>query len=346
MSVFFPARKRANAVNGLRPRTAFGLAFDNTDVIRTARVITTRLLHRSNDAHVYVTPNIQHVSEMRRNPELRSALQEADLVTCDGFPLVMYAQWRGCDIPGRVTGREVVEEIMLRTALDPAHVLFFLIESAETAAAVAQWAERRGLSHQVIIEVAPPRFGESERDAAALADRIRGAGTTLLFLGLGAPKCELFATRFRSRLGPCWAMCIGQSVRVSLGLIQGPPQKWVDLRLEWAWRIVQEPRRLIGRYVSSALGFAAAVAQDLLGRTDGDGRTSVRVGRAQHWARMTEQTVVEPAMAQPDAAVRAIPLAKYGAAASSEDYLIDHEGIEPSHMQDASDLEQPASAAR
>jgi hypothetical protein len=51
-------------------------------------------------------------------------------------------------------------------------------------------------------------------------------------------------------------------------------------------------------------------------------------------------------MAQPDAAVRAIPLAKYGAAASSEDYLIDHEGIEPSHMQDASDLEQPASAAR
>jgi len=346
MSVFFPARKRANAVNGLRPRTAFGLAFDNTDVIRTARVISTRLLHRSSDAHVYVTPNIQHVSEMRRNPALRSALQEADLVTCDGFPLVMYAQWRGCDIPGRVTGREVVDEIMLRTALDPAHVLFFLIESAETAAAVAQWAERRGLSHQVITEVAPSRFGENEPDAAALADRIRGAGTTLLFLGLGAPKCELFATRFRSKLGACWALCIGQSVRVSLGLILGPPQKWVDLRLEWAWRIVQEPRRLIGRYVSSALGFAVAVAQDLLGRTDDNGRTAARIGRAQHWARMTEQTVAEPAMAQPEAAVRAIPLAKYGAAASSEDYLIDRQRVEPSHMQDASDLEQPASAAR
>ncbi len=346
MSVFFPARKRANAVNGLRPRTAFGLAFDNTDVLRTARVMTTRLLHRSNDAHVYVTPNIQHVSEMRRNPELCRALQEADLVTCDGFPLVMYAQWRGCDIPGRVTGREVVEEIMLRTALDPAHVLFFLIESAETAAAVAQWAECRGLSHQVITEVAPSRFGENERDAAALADRVREAGTTLLFLGLGAPKCELFATRFRSKLGPCWALCIGQSVRVSLGLIQGPPQKWVDLRLEWAWRIVQEPRRLIGRYVSSALGFAVAVAQDLLGRTAGQGRAVARISRAQHWARMTEQTVVEPAMVQPDTAVRAIPLAKYGAAASCEDYLIDHQRIEPSHVQDASDLERPASAAR
>jgi len=61
---------------------------------------------------------------------------------------------------------------------------------------------------------------------------------------------------------------------------------------------------------------------------------------------MTEQTVAEPAMAQPEAAVRAIPLAKYGAAASSEDYLIDRQRVEPSHMQDASDLEQPASAAR
>lgn len=342
MSVFFPARKRANAVNGLRPRTAFGLAFDNTDVIRTARVITTRLLHRSNDAHVYVTPNIQHVSEMRRNPVLRSALQEADLVTCDGFPLVMYAQWRGCDIPGRVTGREVVDEIMLRTALDPAHVLFFLIESAETAAAVAQWAERRGLSGQVITEVAPPRFGENERDAAALADRVREAGTTLLFLGLGAPKCELFATRFRSKLGPCWAMCIGQSVRVSLGLIQGPPQKWVDLRLEWAWRIVQEPRRLIGRYVSSALGFAAAVAEDMLGRTDGNGRTAMRIDGKERWARMTDQGAIETAMAQPDTAARAIPLPKYGEPVNG-DYVIDRKRID---THEASDVEQPASAAR
>jgi UDP-N-acetyl-D-mannosaminuronic acid transferase (WecB/TagA/CpsF family) len=34
--------------------------------------------------------------------------------------------------------------------------------------------------------------------------------------------------------------------------------------MEWAWRIIKEPRRLSGRYASASLGFAAAVLSDVL----------------------------------------------------------------------------------
>jgi N-acetylglucosaminyldiphosphoundecaprenol N-acetyl-beta-D-mannosaminyltransferase len=45
-----------------------------------------------------------------------------------------------------------------------------------------------------------------------------------------------------------------------------PPQLIKRLNLEWAWRMVLEPRRMISRYCSSAIGFAGAVARDLLPR--------------------------------------------------------------------------------
>jgi UDP-N-acetyl-D-mannosaminuronic acid transferase (WecB/TagA/CpsF family) len=53
-------------------------------------------------------------------------------------------------------------------------------------------------------------------------------------------------------------------VRVALGLVNAPPELWVKLRMEWAWRIIKEPRRLSGRYASASLGFAAAVLSDVL----------------------------------------------------------------------------------
>ena len=248
-----------------RPRVqALGISFDSTDVAETAALIAQLPSKRENSARIYVTPNIQHVAEMRRNPELRRAIHEADLLTCDGFPLVSYARLSGCRLPGRITGREVAERLMLHTPLATDHVLFFLVDSAETANAVKEWARHRELAGRVLVEVAPPRFGEDRVACAALAQRIREARTTILFLGLGAPKCELFASRFRGQLGGCWALCIGQSVRVALGLVNAPPELWVKLRMEWAWRIIKEPRRLSRRYASASLGFAAAVLSDVL----------------------------------------------------------------------------------
>jgi N-acetylglucosaminyldiphosphoundecaprenol N-acetyl-beta-D-mannosaminyltransferase len=240
------------------------MIFDCTDVAETAEVIAATQQGVGTSARIYVTPNIQHVAEMRRNSELRRAVREADLVTCDGFPIVSYARLSGCRIPARITGREVVEQLMLHTHLDRRHVLFFLIDSDETATAIHAWARQRGLSDRVFAEVAPPRFGEDPVACDQLTARIAARQTTILFLGLGAPKSEIFASRFRHQLGNCWVLCIGQAVRVALGLVKRPPRICVALHVEWAWRILLEPRRMWRRYVYSAAGFVAAIVDDLI----------------------------------------------------------------------------------
>jgi N-acetylglucosaminyldiphosphoundecaprenol N-acetyl-beta-D-mannosaminyltransferase len=58
-------------------------------------------------------------------------------------------------------------------------------------------------------------------------------------------------------------LCVGQSFRLLLGTTTPPPAILVGLNLEWLWRIVLEPRRMLRRYGPSALGFVLAAVNDL-----------------------------------------------------------------------------------
>ncbi len=65
------------------------------------------------------------------------------------------------------------------------------------------------------------------KDAAycrSLADAISTFDATLIFLCIGAPKSELFAYRYRALLPPAWALCVGQSFRLLLGM-NAPPTR-------------------------------------------------------------------------------------------------------------------------
>lgn len=208
-----------------------------------------------------VTPNIQHVALLHGNPAFRRAYDHAAEIVCDGFPVHYYARLRGAPSPGRVTGCDIVMDIMRRRSFPAPHRFFFVVDNQAAAAATRAWAEERGLASQTAV----PDFG-FETDAArsdALIEAIRAHRTTILFMGLGAPKSEIFVDAHRDRLPACWALCVGQAVKMALGLTPTPPGLVKALNLEWAWRIILEPRRMIGRYVFSAGGFLAAVVRDL-----------------------------------------------------------------------------------
>lgn len=252
-------------------KTIFGMHISALNVADVAAELASPASLGGGTLRLFVTPNIQHINLMRSDAELRSTMASADLVTCDGFPVFTYARWRDCNVPCRVTGREVVDHLLHHTELPPTQRLFFLVDGEKTADAVAQWATQRALADQVQVEIAPLVFGDDPLYCGALADTVAAFGTTLLFLCVGAPRNELFVARFRHRLPACWALCIGQSVKIALGLTTPPPALIAKLNLEWLWRIALEPRRLIGRYVSGAIGFALAVTEDYTASRGGRG---------------------------------------------------------------------------
>ncbi len=212
---------------------------------------------------LFVTPNVQHVALARQDREFEKALQSAQIIVADGFPVYRFARLRGLALPGRITGREVIERIFAEPAALAGHRAYFVVDSDQTAKMIEAWimADFDGLACRTRV----PPFG-FDRDAAQCTDLVEDIArfsTTLLFLCIGAPKSELFVYRHRDHLPPCWSLCVGQSFRLMLGATAPPPALMVKLNLEWLWRILLEPKRMLRRYVPSAVGFGKAVFSDL-----------------------------------------------------------------------------------
>ncbi|WP_161989099.1 WecB/TagA/CpsF family glycosyltransferase [Sphingomonas glacialis] len=245
-------------------RRFLGMQLSSFDVDACARHILTA--PSRDGATLFVTPNIQHIAIARKDPEFASLLAAAELVVCDGFPVYRYARWRGHDVPARVTGREVIERMMAYPDLLARHRLFFVIDGAQTQAAIECWIADAlpGVAAEFVIP--PFGFEEDASYCAGLAAQIARFETSLLFLCVGAPRSELFAHRHRALLPPCHALCVGQAFQIALGLTTRPPGLIVSLNLEWAWRIVLAPKRMLRRYGPSAVGFLAAILDDLRGR--------------------------------------------------------------------------------
>lgn len=235
----------------ISPLTAAGVVARVIDQPRTA----------AEGVGLVVTPNIQHVAELRRDAAFRHAYAGAALITCDGFPVHYYARWRGCPSPERVTGCDIARDLLAAPAALRGRPLFFVVDNATTADAVRAWGDRHGLN----VAIRVPVFG-FEKDAngcAALARDIAAHGTSILLMGVGAPKSEIFVDRHRYLLPPCWALCVGQAVKIALGAAPTTPSWAKKFNLEWFWRVLMEPRRLLRRYIFSVSGFLLAVIMDL-----------------------------------------------------------------------------------
>jgi N-acetylglucosaminyldiphosphoundecaprenol N-acetyl-beta-D-mannosaminyltransferase len=239
----------------------FGLTLSTASAQQIADLALSTRRDGADGVGLVVTPNIEHIARLRQSPALMQAYHNAVLTVCDGWPVQRYA--RLCGLPvDRVTGCEIAEALMGAEAYAPWQRIFLVLDSAETETAVRAWADQRGLASRVATVIPPFGFESDDRYCQEMAGQIHAHGTTLLLMAVGAPRSEIFVDRYRSLLPPCWAFCVGQAVKIALGLVERAPGFWQTAGLEWLWRVRQEPKRLARRYLVSSVGFALAVLED------------------------------------------------------------------------------------
>jgi len=226
----------------------------------SARDICQKVIHlRPERAELIVTPNVDHVVNLRRDVAFAQAYRSAAIVVCDGFPVRYYAALRGIAVQ-RVTGIDIIEELMAGAIRN--HRLFFVVDSDETATAVQNWARQRDA---VVKTAVPPfKFERDEDCCRTLVQQINAHAASILIMGVGAPRSEVWVDTHRANLPPCWALCVGQAVRVACGITHRAPVLVRKLNCEWLWRICQEPGRLWWRYSRGFMLFPLAIIEDQL----------------------------------------------------------------------------------
>ncbi len=250
---------RSRATSGIRQARPFGLRLSPDSAREIALTAVNDARSSQDGVALVVTPNIDHIATIRRSPGLARAYDNAARIVCDGWPVLAYARLCGLHLD-RVTGCEITSELMRMAPYAEHHRLFFVLDSQLTECALLDWAR----DNTVRIRTEIPPFG-FERDAGyceALARSIAAFGTTILVMAVGAPRSEIFVDTHRGSLPPCWAFCVGQAVKVELGLVRRASARWQSVGLEWFWRLQQEPARLAKRYAAAAIGFSLAVVED------------------------------------------------------------------------------------
>jgi N-acetylglucosaminyldiphosphoundecaprenol N-acetyl-beta-D-mannosaminyltransferase len=202
---------------------------------------------RLGDNFSVCTLNLDHVVQLQQRADFRAAYRRARFVTADGFPLVVLSRMLGTRIE-RTTGADLVEPVCQEARRNGLPV-FFLGSNETTLATTAKRLSRRFQGLQVAGCLAPgANFNPYSKEADFAIDSIRASGAKLCFVALGAPRQELFAARCLDKLDGTGMLCIGAALDFIAGTQTRAPAITQKAGLEWAWRMMREPRRLGPRY--------------------------------------------------------------------------------------------------
>jgi exopolysaccharide biosynthesis WecB/TagA/CpsF family protein/anti-anti-sigma factor len=222
-----------------------GTPFHDVTMDETLDAIA-RMIQRRAPSYI-VTANLDFATQAASDVELQRILIEAELVLCDGTPLVWTSRLTGHPLRERVAGSDLVPRIAERGAREGWRIFLLGGDPKSLEGAAKNLAERYpGLT--IAGTYSPPFAALHEFDHADIAARVQAAKPDVLLVAFGCPKQEKWIyAHYRSVGVPC-SIGVGATIDFLAGKVQRAPGWLGKLGLEWVFRMAQEPGRLVGRY--------------------------------------------------------------------------------------------------
>lgn len=193
--------------------------------------------HSSIAPKLLVTLNPEIVVQAETVPELRSALQHADLTVADGVGITWAAKRAGNPLPARVPGVELMTRILERGG--PALHVYFLGAKPGVAERAAEEARKR---YGTVVAGVQHGYFKRPDDVPVIVETVSKSGAHLLLAGLGEGQ-ELFLHMHRAALGVPLMMGVGGALDVLSGEVKRTPAWTHKVGLEWAYRVGLDRRR-------------------------------------------------------------------------------------------------------
>lgn len=211
------------------------------------------------------TPNVDHVVLAEKHPTLVEAYQYSSLSLADGFPLVLMSRLVGRPVPEKISGSDLLPALV--DAWGRRGRSAFLVGPSEAVVRKAQPRMWRAGMRVVGFNVNQFTTEPNDMQVWHLKHQIQSSKANVVIWSLGAPKQELWAHRMRGFVRDAVHVCLGASLEFYVGAAKRAP-KWVSsVGLEWAHRLIQNPKRLGPRYLRDAVHFPRVALGSLLKRT-------------------------------------------------------------------------------
>jgi N-acetylglucosaminyldiphosphoundecaprenol N-acetyl-beta-D-mannosaminyltransferase len=260
-----PAATAAAPVIAPPSDEVLGIPIALTDYDRTLRWIEESV--KAGQRGYICVSNVHAVMAATEDDELRAALLGSSLNVPDGMPLVWALNLLGHSLPDRVYG----PELMARACERAVHAIgqrMYLYGGRNQGALVQLTLNlrRRYPGLKIVGGYSPPHRTLTDRERGDVVTQINASGADVVWVGIGVPKQEKWMAQLRGQLAAPVLVGVGAAFDFHAGLVPQAPAFLQDAGMEWAYRLVQEPRRLWRRYLRYNPRFVVAAGRQIVAR--------------------------------------------------------------------------------
>lgn len=207
---------------------------------------------RKTEGFALATINLDHLVKLRTSEGFRKSYAAQDLVVADGNPIVWLSRMAKRPV-ALAPGSDLVIPLA-RVAAENGVPVALLGATAPVLAKAADALRTQVPGLEIVAQLAPSQnFDPEGAEADTLLEDLNRSGAGLTLLALGAPRQETFAARGRAALPGMGFVSIGAGLDFLAGSQVRAPAWARRFAMEWAWRMLSNPRRLAGRYLKCAL---------------------------------------------------------------------------------------------
>ncbi|MCI8417927.1 MAG: WecB/TagA/CpsF family glycosyltransferase [Lachnospiraceae bacterium] len=195
----------------------------------------------------YICISNVHTTIMSYESETYRCIQNgAILALPDGKPLSILCRKRGFSETSRVAGPDLMNEIF-KCSKKFGYTHYFYGSTSETLRLLKK---RLITDYQLsIVGMYSPPFRElTKEEDEVIINKINQAKADFVWIGLGAPKQECWMYEHQNKLNGLM-IGVGAGFDYFAGNIKRAPAWMQKCSLEWAYRLLQEPKRLFKRYL-------------------------------------------------------------------------------------------------
>lgn len=220
---------------------------------------------RSGSGGRIATANLDFLALARKDPQLRADLAASTLVVADGMPVVWLGKLAGARDIQRIAGVDLVGELFAGRPGPPLRVAIYGSTALICDGAI-EALHRRGDGARVVHVQNPPFRELSEEERLASLQSLAESSPDVVLVALGCPAQERLIAEWHPALPTAVWIGIGGTLDFYAGVRRRAPKVAQRFGMEWAVRLVQEPRRLGSRYILRDLPALVRIAPACIAR--------------------------------------------------------------------------------
>ncbi|MBV9267575.1 MAG: WecB/TagA/CpsF family glycosyltransferase [Acidobacteriaceae bacterium] len=205
---------------------------------------------------------VNNVMEAFDSEKFQTVMNQADLVTPDGMPVVWALRCLGRKNATRVYGPDLTHVLLEKAAAAGVPVGFYGA-APEVLQRLVEQVQRQYPQLRVVYAFSPPFRPLSAAEDEEIVRAINGSGAAILFIGLNTPKQDNWMAAHRDKVRAVM-LGVGAAFDFLAGTKPQAPRWMMAVGLEWLFRLAVEPRRLWKRYLKHNPRFVLFFAMQLL----------------------------------------------------------------------------------